>query len=182
MEFGPRALGARSILASPIDGGINQTLNERLHRTEFMPFAPYVLEEDADELFNVTSTNRYAMSFMTITTEVKPAWCEKIPAVVHVDGTARPQIVRDEDNPLFAEVLRSFKGLTGLPTLVNTSFNAHEEPIINTPDNAKALDDGRVDCVLIEECVYESKRLTPSCKPSARQELAFLVTLQTDLG
>ena len=81
-----------------------------------------------------TPANRYAMTFMTITTEVRPAWREKIPAVVHVDGTARPQIVRDEDNPLYAAVLREFKAITGLPTLVNTSFNAHEEPIIYTPE------------------------------------------------
>ncbi len=158
MEFGPRALGARSILASPTDAGINQSLNDRLQRTEFMPFAPYVLEEDADELFEITPANRYAMSFMTITTQVREAWRDKIAAVVHVDGTARPQIVRDEDNPLYAQVLREFKGLTGLRALVNTSFNVHEEPIIHTPKEClRALDDGRVDYVLLANGVYESK-------------------------
>ena len=109
MEFGPRALGARSIIASPHDHAINDNLNKRLDRSEFMPFAPFVLEEDADRVFEITDVNRYAARFMTITCAVKPEWRARIPAVVHVDGTARPQIVRDEDNPLFAAILRRFR-------------------------------------------------------------------------
>ncbi|MEK9673528.1 MAG: carbamoyltransferase C-terminal domain-containing protein [Rhodospirillaceae bacterium] len=155
MEFGPRALGARSILASPADAGINASLNERLQRTEFMPFAPYVLEEDAADVFEVTSANRYAASFMTITTAVKPEWRERIPAVVHVDGTARPQVVRRHENPLYADILAAFKKATGLPVLVNTSFNSHEEPIINTPEECRrALVDDRVDFVVTGKGVY----------------------------
>ena len=159
MEFGPRALGARSILASPVNAGINQTLNERLQRTEFMPFAPYVLEEDAADVFEVTGANRYAMNFMTITTMVKAHWREKIPAVVHIDGTARPQIIRAEDTPLYAAVLSAFKEMTGLPVLVNTSFNAHEEPIIYKPEEClKALEAGRVDYILLPGGVYGCRR------------------------
>lgn len=158
MEFGPRALGARSILASPVNAGVNDTLNARLQRTEFMPFAPYVLEEDAAEVFEVDARNRYAMRFMTITTAVKEAWRERIPAVVHVDGTARPQIIRREDAPLYAEVLEAFKQRTGLPVLVNTSFNAHEEPIINTPEEClTALNANRVDEILLPSGVYGRK-------------------------
>ena len=155
MEFGPRALGARSILASPADAGINDSLNKRLARSEFMPFAPYVLEEDAARVFDITDVNRYAARFMTITCAVKPEWHARIPAVIHLDGTARPQIVRDSDNPLYANVLRGFRAATGLPVLVNTSFNVHEEPIVNRPDECrKALLDGRVDFVVTETAVY----------------------------
>jgi carbamoyltransferase len=155
MEFGPRALGARSILARPDDGAINDRLNKRLNRSEFMPFAPYVLDEYADKVFEITPRNRYAARFMTITCAVRPEWKSRIPAVVHVDGTARPQIVRDRDNPLYADILRRFESATGLPILVNTSFNVHEEPIINQPAEClRALRDGRVDFVVTEQFCY----------------------------
>jgi len=155
MEFGPRALGARSILASPADSGINDSLNERLNRSEFMPFAPVVLEEDAERVFDITPVNRYATRFMTITCAVKPEWRARIPAVVHVDGTARPQILREGDNPLYADILRRFRSATGLPVLVNTSFNVHEEPIVNRPEEClKALRDDRVDFVVTRKAVY----------------------------
>jgi carbamoyltransferase len=155
MEFGPRALGARSIIASPHDHAINDNLNKRLDRSEFMPFAPFVLEEDAARVFEITDVNRYAAHFMTITCGVKPEWRARIPAVVHVDGTARPQIVRDEDNPLFAAILRRFRDQTELPVLINTSFNVHEEPIVNRPEEClQALAEGRVDFVVTEQAVY----------------------------
>jgi carbamoyltransferase len=155
MEFGPRALGARSIIASPADHAINDNLNRRLERSEFMPFAPYVLDEDAERVFDITPVNRYAARFMTITCGVKPEWRAKIPAVVHVDGTARPQIVRASENPVYAAMLRRFRDATGLPVLVNTSFNVHEEPIVNRPSECvRALLDGRIDFVVTEQAVY----------------------------
>jgi carbamoyltransferase len=155
MEYGPRALGARSIIASPHDHAINDNLNKRLDRSEFMPFAPFVLEEDAARVFEITDVNRYAAHFMTITCAVRPEWRARIPAVVHVDGTARPQIVRDEDNPLFAAILRRFRDQTEIPVLINTSFNVHEEPIVNRPEEClKALADGRVDFVVTQQSVY----------------------------
>jgi carbamoyltransferase len=155
MEFGPRALGARSIIASPHDHAINDNLNKRLDRSEFMPFAPYVLEEDAARVFEITDVNRYAAHFMTITCGVKPEWRARIPAVVHVDGTARPQIVRGDENPLFAAILRRFRDQTELPVLINTSFNVHEEPIVNRPQEClQALSDGRVDFVVTQQAVY----------------------------
>jgi carbamoyltransferase len=157
MEYGPRALGARSILASPADAGINNSLNERLDRSEFMPFAPVVLEEDAERVFEITPVNRYAARFMTITCAVRPEWWARIPAVVHVDGTARPQVLRDQENPLYADILRRFKAATGLPVLVNTSFNVHEEPIVNRPEEClQALRDDRVDFVVTRRAVYVS--------------------------
>ena len=155
MEFGPRALGARSIIAYPCDPAINDNLNKRLDRSEFMPFAPYVLEEDAERVFEITPVNRYAARFMTITCGVRAEWRERIQAVVHVDGTARPQIVRDRDNPLFAGILRRFRDATGVPVLINTSFNVHEEPIVNRPEECRqALCDGRVDFVATTKGVY----------------------------
>lgn len=158
MEFGPRALGARSILASPRRGDINESLNKRLGRSEFMPFAPVISEEDSRSVFEITDVNAYACRFMTITCGVKPEWGDRIPAVVHVDGTARPQIIRRADNVLYFDILESFKNQTGLPALVNTSFNVHEQPIINTPEDAtKALVEDRVDYLVTEDGVYGVK-------------------------
>lgn len=155
MEFGPRALGARSILASPADANVNRALNARLERTEFMPFAPVVDEHDAAELFDIGSVNRYAARFMTIACGVKTEWRERIPAVVHVDGSARPQIIRKKENPLYSDILAAFKTRTGLPALVNTSFNVHEEPIVNRPEECrKALQDGRIDFVVTDQAVW----------------------------
>ena len=155
MEFGSRALGARSIVASPADPAIKDDLTRRLERPDFMPFAPYVLDVDADKVFDITPVNRYAARFMTITCGVKPEWREKIATVVHVDGTARPQIVRQSDNPLYASILRGFRDATGLPVLINTSFNVHEEPIVNRPSECvRALIDGRVDFVVTEQGIY----------------------------
>jgi carbamoyltransferase len=159
MEYGPRALGARSIIANPTDPTVNDRLNERLDRSEFMPFAPYVLEEDAARVFEIGPVNRYAARFMTITCAVRPEWRERIPAVVHVDHTARPQIIRDSDNPLFAGILRRFRDRTGIPVLINTSFNVHEEPIVNRPEECRrALVDGRVDFVVTKRGVYVTAR------------------------
>jgi carbamoyltransferase len=92
---------------------------------------------------------------MTITCAVRPEWRARIPAVVHVDNTARPQIIRDTDNPLFAGILRRFRDRTGIPVLINTSFNVHEEPIVNRPEECRrALIDGRVDFVVTKQAVY----------------------------
>jgi carbamoyltransferase len=155
MEFGPRALGARSIIGNPADATINDRLNKRLQRTEFMPFAPAVLAEDAGEIFEIGPVNEYAARFMTITCAVRPNWRLRIPAVVHVDGTARPQIVHDADNPLYAAILRRFRDKSGLPVLINTSFNVHEEPIVNRPEEClRALLDGRVDFIVTNKAVY----------------------------
>ena len=155
MEFGPRALGARSIMASPLRRDINDSLNQRLDRSEFMPFAPVIAAEDAREVFDVNDVNEYACRFMTITCDVKREWSERIPAVVHVDNTARPQVIERADNPLYYDILATFKGISGLPAAVNTSFNVHEQPIINTPEEAaKALVEDRVDYLVTDDGVY----------------------------
>ncbi len=168
MEYGPRALGNRSILASPADHAINESLNERLERSEFMPFAPVVAEEDAADVFEISAVNRYAARFMTITCAVRPHWRARIPAVVHVDGTARPQLVERRQNPLYYEILQRFKELSGLPVLVNTSFNVHEEPIVNSPEDClRALSDGRIDFVTTAEAVHPGARLASRLGASA---------------
>jgi carbamoyltransferase len=155
MEYGPRALGARSILANPSRRETHDLLNQRLDRTEFMPFAPVVPQEKAAEVFDVNAVNTYACRFMTITCDVRPAWRERVAAVVHVDGSARPQTITRDANSLYYDVVSAFGRETGTPVLVNTSFNVHEEPIVNTPrECAKALIDGRIDFVVTQKAIY----------------------------
>ena len=92
---------------------------------------------------------------MTITCRVHDAWRGRIPAVVHVDGTARPQVIERSQNRLYYDILAAYKARTGIPVLVNTSFNVHEEPIVNGPDEcAQALAEGRIDYVVTAEAVY----------------------------
>src|SRR5262249_26311242 len=106
----------------------------------------------------------YAARFMTITAHVQPGWKERIPAVVHVDGTARPQTIRRAGNPLYYDILKAFERQTGLPILINTSFNVHEEPIINRPQEClRALAHGRIDYVVTGRQVYAG----PAARPSA---------------
>ena len=150
MEFGPRALGNRSMLARPTESAINDWLNQRLDRSEFMPFAPSVLAEHADELFVGVDKARHTAEFMTVTFDVKPQWRSRIPAVVHVDGTARPQLVRAERNPLYHRLIRAYHALSGIPLVLNTSFNVHEEPIVCAPAEAiRAFVEKRVDCLAV---------------------------------
>lgn len=156
MEHGPRALGARTIMAAPLRNEINQTLNDRLERSEFMPFAPVVRDVDATRVFDLPPQSLYAARFMTITCQVRDEWRMRIPAVVHVDRTARPQVIAREPNPLYYDILTAYAERSGVPVLVNTSFNVHEEPIINTPAEClRALLDGRIDYVVTESAVWK---------------------------
>jgi len=136
MEYGPRALGNRSILYQPGDPSVNDWLNELLSRTEFMPFAPASLWEETDQLYEAPEGARDTARFMTITFNCKPWMSERCGGVVHVDGTARPQLVRSEDNPSFYKIIDEYRARTGVPVIINTSFNMHEEPIVRTPADA----------------------------------------------
>lgn len=136
MEFGPRALCHRSILAQATDPSINHTLNQRLKRTEFMPFAPVTLSEYGDLCYRNLDRGRYAAEFMTLTFDCTDLMKQMCPAAVHVDGTARPQLVRAETNPRMHALLSAYHRITGIPTLINTSFNMHEEPIVCSPSDA----------------------------------------------
>lgn len=132
-EFGPRALGNRSLITDPRKPEMKDILNSRVkHRQPFRPFAPIVLHEHAKEVFEGEEDS----PFMLIAKNVRPEWRDKIPAIVHVDGTARVQTVREATNPALYRLLKEFDALTGVPVLINTSFNVKGEPIIETPRDA----------------------------------------------
>ena len=132
MEFGPRALGARSILASPIHAEMQARLNEIKDREDFRPVAPVVLEEEAGAWFEGARVS----PFMLFIFDVKADKADKIPAVRHVDGTARVQTIRRDQSPAYYDLLKAFQRRTGVPVLVNTSFNTRGEPIVCTPRDA----------------------------------------------
>ena len=135
MEAGPRALGGRSIIADPRRQGMKDTLNLRVkHREHFRPFAPSCLEEYVDEVFE-TVPGCPSYRYMVMTVKVRPGWHDRLPTITHNDGTARVQAVNQETNPLYWNVINEFRKLTGVPLVVNTSFNDNE-PIVCTPQDA----------------------------------------------
>jgi len=149
MEYGPRALGNRSILYHCGDPTVNDWLNRQLKRTEFMPFAPVTLQEYADDRYIGFQGADRAAKFMTITFKCTDLMREESPAVVHVDGTARPQIITRTSNPDYYDLIDAYRELTGIPTLVNTSFNMHEEPIVRTPAEAiRAFEASKLDALI----------------------------------
>jgi len=162
MEFGPRALGNRSILYHCSDPNVNEWLNKRLERTEFMPFAPATLEDEAEASFPGLAGAEHAAEFMTIIFDCSEEFRNSCPAAVHVDGTARPQLVREATNPSFHRVLEEYRRLTGVGTVVNTSFNMHEEPIVCSPEDAvRAFLLGHLDYLAIGSYLVENPRLEP---------------------
>ncbi len=137
MEYGPRALCHRSIFYKADDPRVNTWLNQRLNRTEFMPFAPVMLREDAPRfLAGYDDRRSVAAEYMTITYRVTDDCRALAPAVVHVDGTARPQLVDAATDAHACRMLTEYKRLRGFSVMVNTSFNMHEEPIVRTPREA----------------------------------------------
>ena len=136
MEYGPRALGNRSILYHAKDPSVNLWLNTQLKRTEFMPFAPATLYEQREKCYKNIAGTEHSSQFMTITFDCTEFMIEKCPAAVHIDNTARPQLVRREINESFYRIIEEFYKLTGNPSIINTSFNMHEEPIVCTPLDA----------------------------------------------
>jgi len=132
-EFGPRALGHRSLLADPRDAANLERLNDVKGREQFRPVAPMVLADRAAEIF---SGGPLPSPHMLFVHDVAPAWRHRIPAVVHVDGTARVQTVDPEQEPLVAALLRAFERRTGVPVLVNTSFNTAGRPMVDHPREA----------------------------------------------
>lgn len=132
-EMGPRALGHRSILASPVKAETRDFINAHVKfREMFRPLAPIVLEDRARDYFDCAA----ASPFMLFSPPVKPATRDRAPAIVHVDGTARLQTLAASANPLLHRVIREFEGLSGVPIVLNTSFNGKDEPIVETPDQA----------------------------------------------
>jgi carbamoyltransferase len=154
MEYGPRALGNRSILYHAKEPSVNQWLNQRLGRTEFMPFAPATLYEQRHANYHRVDGADYAAQFMTITFDCTDEMKRTCPAAIHVDGTARPQLVTATSNPGFHAILTEYYKLTGVPSVINTSFNMHEEPIVCTPDDAiRAFLQGNLDYLAIDRCL-----------------------------
>ena len=155
-EFGPRALGARSVMVRPTDAKTHEVLNTRLERHEIMPFAPFVMSEYANIVFDVPQSEHTA-EFMTMCYTVRKEWKDKIPAVIHeVDNTGRPQIVYKQNNPVFWNILNEYYKLSGIPVMLNTSFNGHGEPIINTPEQAFVhLLKGTIDYLIVEDQLYK---------------------------
>ena len=157
MEFGPRSLGARSILASPIDPGMQAHLNLIKDREDFRPVAPVVLEEEAGNWFD----KGQVAPFMTFVFDVREDRMDKIPAVRHVDGTARVQTVNRSQNPPYYDLLQAFVRRTGVPVLVNTSFNTRGEPIVCSPKDAvESFVTTPIDVLAIGSFILEKAQLT----------------------
>jgi len=147
-------LGNRSILVKPTDPETHKNLNKRLNRTEIMPFAPSVLEEYAEQIFDC-SKSKYTAEFMTLCYKTRAEWVDKIPAVIHpIDKSARPQIVKKQANPLYYDIIDEYRKISGIPLVLNTSFNAHGEPINNYPHQVmRHLKDGSVDYIVTEDFI-----------------------------
>lgn len=157
MEYGPRALGNRTIMYQTTDPAVNEWLNERLSRTEFMPFAPVTLWEHRDQCYRSIEGAEEAARFMTITFDCLPQMQSTSPAVCHVDKTARPQLIRQEDNAPYYAILEEYHALTGIPSLINTSFNIHDEPIVHTPAEAlQAFLQSRLDGLILGDSLILS--------------------------
>jgi carbamoyltransferase len=173
MEFGPRALGNRSILADPRSPQMQAVLNEKIkNRETFRPFAPAVLRGEAHRWFEMTPDQD--SPYMQFVAPVRPD--RRIPAVTHVDGSARVQTVDEERNPRFHQVLRAFQEQTGCPVLVNTSFNVRGEPIVCTSQEAyrcfRATD---MDALVLGNCVVHKGALAPSVEAVREEYLAEFV-------
>ena len=119
-------------------------------RTEFMPFAPVTLYEAREKCYHNIRGAEHSAEFMTITFDCTEFMRENCPAAVHVDGTARPQLVQRDVNPGYYDILKEYEKISGIPSLINTSFNMHEEPIVNTPQDAvRAFVQGALDYLAI---------------------------------
>ena len=154
MEYGPRALGHRSILAPANDMEVTMRLNASLDRSDFMPFAPVILSDGHEDWIDLPARARHAATFMTVTAHARPRMRAALPAAVHVDGTLRPQIVEAGTQPFLHAVLTDYHTLTGLPAVLNTSFNLHEEPIVESAAQALAtFERARLDALVLGDAL-----------------------------
>jgi carbamoyltransferase len=182
MEFGPRALGARSILGDPRSPSMQKTLNLRVkYRESFRPFAPAVLREDVADWFELDYDSPYMLLVAGVRPERRRAMTKEeerlfgidklnvprsdIPAVTHVDYSARVQTVHRETNPQFHALLEAFKERTGCAVLVNTSFNVRGEPIVCTPEDAfRCFMGSEIETLVIGNCVLQKEQQNPALK------------------
>ncbi|MCC6750405.1 MAG: carbamoyltransferase [Deltaproteobacteria bacterium] len=157
MEFGPRALGARSILADPRDAGMRDRLNALVKKREaFRPFAPSILEERASEHLDLDHPSPFMLETCQVISPID------LPAITHVDRSARPQTVNRKASPRYAALIEAFERRTGCPILVNTSFNVRSEPIVCTPVDALCcMVSSDIECLVLEDFVIDRDRLPP---------------------
>ena len=186
MEFGPRALGARSILADPRSGAMQKTLNLKVkYRESFRPFAPSVLREDVASWFELDADSPYMLLVAGVKNERRRPMTEaehalfgidklnvsrsEIPAVTHVDFSARVQTVHRQTNPRYHALLTKFKARTGCAVLVNTSFNVRGEPIVGTPSDAfRCFMGTELDLLVIGNAVLRKEQQDPALRISIR--------------
>ena len=184
-EFGPRALGNRSLIADPRTAAMKEKVNKRVkHRQAFRPFAPVVLAERANDVFECNGRDS---PYMLLAERVRPEWRDKIPAVTHVDGTARVQTIRLDQNERLYRLLQAFDKLTGVPVLMNTSFNVKGDPIVETPEDAvKCFLSTGVDYLALHDTLMTKKPLHRVVAPVLKtyDEIASLVrtTLSVELS
>jgi carbamoyltransferase len=189
MEFGPRSLGARSILGDPRSPGMQKNLNLKVkYRESFRPFAPAVLREDVADWFELNSDSPYMLLVADVLQDKRRKMTaeeqalfgidklnvprSEIPAVTHVDYSARIQTVHRETNPLFHQLLGRFKALTGCPVLVNTSFNVRGEPIVCTPEDAfRCFMGSELDLLVVGNCMLQKTEQDPGLKSDYRLSL-----------
>jgi carbamoyltransferase len=182
MEFGPRALGARSILGDPRSPTMQKTLNLKVkYRESFRPFAPSVLREEVGAWFELDADSPYMLLVAPVRSERQRAMSEaervlfgidklnvprsEIPAVTHVDYSARVQTVHKETNPLYHALISRFRKLTGCPVLINTSFNVRGEPIVCTPQDAfRCFMGSEIDVLVIGNCLLRKEDQDPKLK------------------
>jgi carbamoyltransferase len=182
MEFGPRALGARLILADPRSPAMQKQLNLKVKfRESFRPFAPAVLREDLAEWFELDADSPYMLLVSPVREDRRRAMTtaeqalfgidklnvprSDVPAVTHVDYSARIQTVHAETNPLFHALIRRFKSLTGCPILVNTSFNVRGEPIVCAPEDAfRCFMGTEIDALAVGRCLLRRGEQNPALR------------------
>ena len=164
MEVGPRALGNRSILANPNIPEMKDILNLKVkHREPFRPFAPAILEEKMNEYFDADDLAPYMLRVYPVKEEKKGI----IPAGCHVDGSGRVQTVSKKTNPVFYNLIEAFEKITGIPVLINTSFNVQGEPIVCTPEDAiKCFLGTRMDVLVLNNFIVVKESDTQEPKPS----------------
>jgi carbamoyltransferase len=176
MEFGPRALGSRSILADPRDPNMRDKINSLVKKREgFRPFAPVVSKEDAGRYFDILPGDEDTYAHMLYVTQVHPPYRQKLPAITHVDGSARAQTVSKEQNPRLWNLLKEFQRLTDLPIILNTSFNVKGEPIVCTPQEAiNTFRNANLDLLVMGD--YLVRPRNNSAAKAALQSEAVLIT------
>ncbi|MHA1661067.1 MAG: carbamoyltransferase family protein [Promethearchaeota archaeon] len=156
MEYGPRALGNRSILCSAADRKVKKILNQKLKRSSFMPFAPVTLEDYAESCYKDYVKGELSAKYMTMAYDCTEKMKDESPACVHIDGTARPQIINKKDNVFLYSIVNEYYKLCNIPTLINTSFNLHGEPIVCSPRDAlRGFLEANLDYLVIDDFICQ---------------------------